>query len=228
MLLRVPERRLAVVTLCNVGSADTTRLSLAVLDAALDAGPSPPPAAPPAATIGTARLRALAGLYLNEHLGEVAKVEAAGAGLRVDGLGVDGELVPEGVDRFRSRGERLSVDFDTDGARFEVSAAGYGPVPVVFRRAARGPAPATERLASLAGSYASPEIGPAWIVSVATGGTLRLTVPAGDVADLQPVEGDLFDTGWGLVNFQRDETGHATGLTFTNRGLVGVTLRRAP
>src|SRR5206468_777760 len=131
-------------------------------------------------------------------------------------------------ERFRSRGERLSVTFDPDGARFEVSAAGYGPVPVVFRRAARGAAPTPDRLAALAGSYASPEIGPAWIVGAAAGGALRLTVPAGDETDLAPVEGDLFDTGWGLVRFQRDETGRPTGLAFTDRGLVGVALRRVP
>ncbi len=228
MLLRVPERRLAVITLCNVGSADTTRLSLAVLDAALDARPAPPPGAPPAVAVDAARLRALAGLYVNEHLGEVARVAISGAGLRVEGLGVDGELVPEGGDRFRSRGERLTVAFDSAAARLEVSAAGYGPVPVVFRRVAPGAAPPPGRLAALAGSYASAEIGPAWSVRVAEGGALRLTVPAGDTADLQPVEDDLFDAGWGLVRFRRDDSGRGSGLTFTDRGLVGVTLPRMP
>ena len=228
MLLRVPERRLAVITLCNVGSADTTRLSLAVLDAALDARPAPPPAASPAAAVDPARLRALAGLYVNEHLGEVARVAPSGDGLRVEGLGVDGELVPEGGDRFRSRGERLSVAFDADAARLEVSAAGYGPVPVGFRRVAPGAAPPPGRLAALAGSYASAEIGPAWIIGIAEGGPLRLTVPAGDAADLQPVEGDLFDAGWGLVRFRRDASGRGADLTYTGRGLVGVTLPRTP
>jgi hypothetical protein len=109
-----------------------------------------------------------------------------------------------------------------------VSTAGYGPVPVVFRRAAPGAAPPPARLAALAGSYASAEIGPAWIVRVAEGGTLRLTVPAGDSADLQPVEGDLFDTGWGLVRFRRDDSGRGSSLAFTDRGLVGVTLPRTP
>jgi len=229
MLLRVPERRLAVVTLCNVGSADTSRLSLAVLDAALDAGPSPSPTAPPpAVTVEPARLQAVAGLYVNEHLGEVAKVVAVRGALRVEGLGVDGELVPEGDDRFRSRGERLGVSFDPQGARLEVSSAGYGPVPAVFRRVAGIGSLPPEGRAALAGSYANPEIGPAWVVQVAAAGPPRLTLPAGDVADLEPVEGDLFDAGWGLVRFQRDATGRVTGLAFTDRGLVGVVLPRTP
>jgi CubicO group peptidase (beta-lactamase class C family) len=228
MLLRAPERRLAVITLCNIGSADTTSLSLAVLDAALDASPAPPPAPPPAATIEPARLRTLAGLYVNEHLGEVAKVEAAGTGLRVEGLGVDGDLIPEGGDRFRSRGERLSVDFDKDGKRFEVRTSGYGPAPVIFRRAARGAAPPPGSIAALAGSYASPEIGPAWVVAVSAGGTLQLTAPASDRSELTLVEGDLFDAGWGLVRFQRDESGRGSRLVFTDRGLVGVALQRVP
>jgi len=228
MLLRVPERRLAVVTLCNVGSADTSRLSLAVLDAALDARPSPPAPPPPAVAVEPARLETLAGLYVNEHVGEVARVVATHGGLRVEGLGVDGELVPEGGDRFRSCGERLTVTFEPAGARLEVTSAGYGPVPVPFHKVAGGTAPSPERLAALAGSYANPEIGPPWIVTLPAAGAPRLTLPAGDAADLAPVEGDLFDAGWGLVRFERDGTGRVTGLAFTDRGLVGVVLRRLP
>jgi hypothetical protein len=158
----------------------------------------------------------------------VAKVEAAGTGLRVEGLGVDGDLIPEGGDRFRSRGERLSVDFDKDGKRFEVRTSGYGPAPVIFRRAARGAAPPPGSIAALAGSYASPEIGPAWVVAVSAGGTLQLTAPASDRSELTLVEGDLFDAGWGLVRFQRDESGRGSRLVFTDRGLVGVALQRVP
>ena len=187
-----------------------------------------PPARTPAATIEPARLRPLAGLYVNEHLGEVAKVEAAGSGLKVEGLGVDGDLIPEGDVRFRSRGERLSVEFDKDGKRFAVSTPGYGPRPVGFRRVAGGGASPPGSVAALAGSYASPEIGPAWVVAVTARGTLQLTVPASDSSELTPVEGDLFDAGWGLVRFQRDASGRGSSLVFTDRGLVGVALRRTP
>jgi hypothetical protein len=109
-----------------------------------------------------------------------------------------------------------------------VSAAGYGPVPVAFRSAVRDASPPPGSHAALAGSYVSPEIGPAWVVGVTAGGTLHLTVPAGDSTDLTLVEGDLYDAGWGLVRFQRHASGRASGLVFTDRGLVGVELRREP
>jgi CubicO group peptidase (beta-lactamase class C family) len=225
MLMRAPERGLAVITLCNIASADTTALSLAVLDAALDAAPDPPPASPPAAPVDPAALAGCAGTYVSEHQGEVARVTAAGGALRLDGLGPDRDLVPEGTTRFRTAGGRLEVEFEAPGGRMLVRGAGYGPAPVVFDRL---PAwtPSAAALRACAGSYANPEIGPAWTVAAA-GDRLRLTVPSGESADLKPLAEDLFDTGWGVVRFLRDRRGEVTGLSFTDRGLIDARLPRS-
>jgi CubicO group peptidase (beta-lactamase class C family) len=226
MLARVPERGLAAVTLCNVASADTGTLALAVLDAALDAGPAPPPPPPAPVAADAAVLVPLAGTYVNEHLGEVAKVLTAGGTLRVDGLGLDGDLVAEGAGRFRSKGERLAIEFEPGGAALRVRAPGYGPRPARFDRVAAAAKPGPQVLADFTGSYVSAETGPPWLVRLAAG-TLRLVLPAGDTAELEPLSDDLFSAEWGLVRFRRDATGRVTALSFTDRGLVDLTLRRA-
>jgi CubicO group peptidase (beta-lactamase class C family) len=245
MLMRFPSQRLAVVTLCNVDSADTTTLSLAAADAALDAlglpagavaGAPPPPGkgSPPESAGGTARL---AGVFVNEHLGEVVRLTASGEGLRLGGLGSPVQIVPEAPGRagdadrerrFASTDGRIRARFGTDGSNLTRAARSLGPRAETFARAEPGdgrtppdfPPDAT-------GDYGSPELGASLSVALEKGAFL-LKVPTGETSALVRLSPDLYECDFGLVRFARDPRGHVTSLALTNRGLAGFVLPHGP
>jgi len=92
MIARYPDLRTTVITLCNVGSANSGALSTAVEDVVLD-GRFPEPAQAASTQAGTpegeeesveveqAVLRQLAGEYASEELGATWDIEASAAGL---------------------------------------------------------------------------------------------------------------------------------------------------
>jgi len=226
MLMSLPERQLAVVTLCNIGSADTTALSFAVLDAALEALPSPPPAATPPAP-GTAgdrlALEPFAGTYYREPLGETLAIVVKDGGLRIGGTGP--ALEPQGEGRFAAPDGSMTLTFAAGGSGLSLREAdGADPRPVPFRRSP-GSRHAAGSLKGLAGDYHSDEIGRALTLMVRDG-VPRLTLPGGEVVDLEPLDNDLYDSDWGIVRVRRDAAGRPTTLALTNRGVVGLRFRR--
>lgn len=228
MLMRVPERRLAVVTLCNVGRADTATLSLAVLDAALDALPDPPPAAPHPATAGASGERAgwaaLAGTYVSESLGETLVVAFAEGGLH---LGEDrAALAALGDRRFATDDGDTEITFAADGAGLSLREAGAAdPRPATYRRAPASGLPPADSLEGLAGEYRSDEIGRG-VTVVAREGAPRLVLAGGEVVDLEALDRDLYGSDWGIVRVERDAGGHPAALALTNRGVVRLRFSR--
>ena len=227
-LLRVPERRLAVITLCNVSSAATRRLALAALDVALDALPAserPAPAvasseaatAPPAATRPDA---SLAGRYLSEHLGDVASVE-----IQPEGLMVEGErLRPIGPGRYAPASGNAVVTFSPDGT-MTIDDPRENPRPSVFKRLPAEP-PAARKYPDLAGAYRSDDLGAGCSVADRKDG-LTFSCGGGEATTMTPLGGDLFNLGWGLLRVTRDPRGAVEALRLTSRGLVEFRLWRA-
>jgi hypothetical protein len=234
MLMRFPERDLSILTLCNVGSADTEALSRAVADEALRAtgvaAPTPSaPKAPPRAVEDPGRF---AGLYVNEHLGDTLQILATGGRLQIEDAGeiiALEEVAPardavkdesEGP-RFKTVDGGREIAFRKDGTEASVASWRTGGHPVAFLRAQ---ATGVSR-DGCAGVYDSDELGPAWTVTDEDG-RLTLRWPGGDDELLAPLLPDLFDSGFGVVRFVRDPAGHVTALAFTDRGVVNLTLRK--
>ena len=227
MLMRVPERRLAVVTLCNIGSADTTTLSFAALDAALDALPNPPPAAtPPAPRAAGDRsaLAPLAGTYYSEPLGESLAIVLKDGTLR---LGEDGTaLETQGERRFATPDGGTAITFAAGGTGLSLRETdGADPRPVPYRHSPAGGRHAAGSLKGLAGGYHSDEVGRSLTIMVRDG-VARLALPGGEIVELKPLDLDLFDSDWGIVRVRRDAAGRPAALAITNRGVVGLRFRR--
>lgn len=233
MLMSLPERRLAVITLCNVGSADTTTLSFTALDAALDALPDPPPAAPKAAGAAKAApevggdrpaLEPLAGTYYSEPLGQTLEIVFKEGALRLGEGGM--ALEPLGERRFGTRGGGTTITFAAGGAGLSRRDPGSAdPRPVPFRRSPGGGRHAAGSLKGLAGDYHTDEVGRA-VTIVVRAGVPRLALPGGEIADLRALDRDLLDSDWGIVRVERDAAGRPAALAITNRGVVGLRFRR--
>ena len=241
MLMRFPALRLSVVTLCNVDTADTTALSLAAADAALDAlGVAGGPAASMAqgGASGEAgaveRSARLAGVYVNEHLGEVARLAPLSPGLRLSGIGSPKDLLPEpggapapGTGpRFATADGHIRVAFEPDGSKMQLASRSLGQRPEAFVRAGGQGATASPAISrDAAGGYGSPELGATLTVAVKDG-ALVLRLPTGDEGGLVALAPDLYESDFGLVRLVRDRRGRVASLALTNRGLAGFTLPR--
>lgn len=241
-LVRAPERRIAVITLCNVSSAATRRLALATLDAALDALPAserPAEAASPAAAsastasaatapaTGTAAAPAgartdasHAGRYVSEHLGDVGNVE-----LKPEGLFLEGELLhPLGPGKYGLSGGSAVITFGPDGT-MTIDDARENPRPAVFKRlpAEKGGA---GKPAGLAGGYRADDLEAGCVVEE-TKDHLEFSCGGGEASEMKPLGGDLYNLGWGLLRVKRDDRGSVDSLLLTSRGLVDFRLWRA-
>lgn len=243
MLMCFPAQRLAVATLCNIGTADTTTLSLAAADAALDAlgvpggapAPGQAPATPAAGARGRDWMTHLAGVYVNEHLGEVVRITTAEGRLRLSGLGTSSDLFPEGGGRFKTldgnpqfgtADDRIRVRFEREGSRMMLTSRRLGPRPEAFVRADEASAPARQASAEdLIGGYGSPDLGATLTVAIKDGAPV-LRLPTGDESNLVRISPDLYETEFGLVRFARDQQARVTSLVLTNRGLAGLVLSR--
>jgi CubicO group peptidase (beta-lactamase class C family) len=223
-LMRVPERRLAAIVLCNVASAGTEKLGLAMIDAALDALPEAerPPAAESAAVAG-ATLEPLAGRYYNEHLGQVGTVSLKDGILSFE----ESALEPEGGLRFHAQDRSLALEFAPGGASFTLDEPEEHAKPRIYTRAA---AAGTASTRGLLGTYVSHAIKTSCTVTAGKPDpeALTLTCGGGQEGTLRPLAPNLYDVSWGVARFKRDVAGNAATLTLTTRGLVDFRLDRAP
>lgn len=183
-LARYPERDLSVALLCNHGDLNPVGLSRQVVDAFLAApGESPRPVA---ATVTSAELEALAGLYHDAQAGAVMRVSVAQGALVVGEM----KAVPLGAGRFRIGGVELA--FEPGGPRRLLVGGGEGKPRVLVAVPAVSPTPM--ELAEYAGSYRSDELGVRYSVSV-QGGRLLLQRPPDEPWRLQSLFADTFDLG---------------------------------
>jgi CubicO group peptidase (beta-lactamase class C family) len=233
-MVRFPDQRFSVVTLCNLGSA-TTALAQKVTDLYLAGKLASVPAAQApaaessasAAPVDTARY---AGLYW-DPVGGVRRILARdGKLLYVRGPGAEFDLAPVGGDRFRLLGVPVTVQVSflpaAAGAprRMQVSPAGEKSRMLdEVQPASLKP----EDLAAYAGTYTSAELDTTWTLAAENG---RLTVhpKRGPALPLEPAFTDAFDGPAGLLRFQRNGgqtvtgflvgAGRARNLRFTKTG----------
>jgi CubicO group peptidase (beta-lactamase class C family) len=235
-LMRVPEQRIAAIVLCNVASANTERLGLAAIDAALDALPQAerPPAENAANTSATpaavhadaASLERLAGTFYNEHLGQVVSLAFKGGVLSLDGT----ELVPETAQRFHVRGRTLGLEFAPGGATVTIDDPEDDAKPRAYTRAA-ATAPGSAHPEPRTGLYASEAIkAPCEVVAGKEKDKDGLTLRCGNDEEgaLRPLAYGLYDVGWAIARFGTEPPGKSATLTLTTRGMVGLTLHRVP
>lgn len=217
-MMRFPDQKLSVITLCNLGSTNPTALAQQVTDLYLadKLGPVPTAAAtasqaPAAGAVETARY---AGLYWSPAAGLVRRIYAKGGKLvysrRADS---ESELAPLGGDRFQmlavpGTGE-VSFPPSAPGGPRRMQVVSDGGKTMVFEEV-QPASPRPEELAAYAGTYTSAELDTTWTVAVEDG-KLSLRPKRGPAAPLDPSFADAFGGPAGLMRFQRDGAKKVTG-----------------
>ncbi|MGH9860732.1 MAG: serine hydrolase domain-containing protein [Candidatus Acidiferrales bacterium] len=217
-LLRFPEQRFSVVTLCNLGSTDPSRLARQVAIVYLGEKMSPArdrraaaPAAPQdkGAALAAANLEKYTGVFRDPKNGGLQRVTLREGKLRIDSFGANSiELMPLGGDRFALAGAAGATQFTFEGgaAAMVVSRATEPPETERYERAelfAPGPAD----LAAYAGSYHSEELDVSYTLEVKDS-KLWLRVLRNPPSELKPAVRDLFVVSFGVrLEFARGSGG---------------------
>ncbi len=194
-MIRFPDQKLSVVTLCNLGTVNPTFLAQRVADLYL--ADKLQPEAQPAAAAGEAPAGKVenadryTGVYWSSQSGFVRRIEVRDGKLfYVRGQGNESELAPLGSDRFRMLGipDRAEVSFPVSATaaspprRMEVF-TGQGK-PLIFEEVKLA-SPTPEGLAAYAGTYTSPELDTTWTLAM-DGGRLMLRGKRGPAHPLSP------------------------------------------
>ncbi len=212
-MIRFPDQKLSVVTLCNLGTANPSALAQRVADLYL--ADKLQPEAPPAAAANEApagkveNAARYTGIYWSPAGGLVRRIEIRDGKLfYIRGGGNDSELAPLGGDRFRMVGTPVVAEVSFPVAatasnpprRMEVVSG--GGKPTVFEEVK--PVSLTpEGLAAYSGTYTSPELDTTWTLAM-DGGKLMLRGKRGPAMPLEPAFTDAFDSPAGLIRFQRE------------------------
>lgn len=226
-MVRFPDQKLSVITLCNLGSANPTALAQEVTDlylagklapAPAAASPSQAPAAGNAGNVGstagapvdTARYT---GVFWSPAVGVRRVIARDGKLLYVRRQGSESELASAGGDRFRLLGAPVAVEVSFLAAaagaprRMQVSAEGEKPrVLDEVQPASLKP----EDLAAYAGTYTSAELDTTWTL-VIENGRLSLHPKRGPAMPLEPAFSEAFEGPPGLLRFQRNGDKTITG-----------------
>lgn len=213
--MRFPEQKVTAIVLCNVGSANTTRLAQSVADLYLtDLAPEAEAAAAQVKAVQLEDLARYAGLYWSPTLDFVRTLAVRDGKLfYVRGPGNETELAPTAEGRFAMLGvpnptEVIFQSAEAGKRTFHVLAAG-DTKPTVFQEV-QAVTPKPEDLAAYTGTYASEELDADWRLLVQDG---RVTVDLkrGRLYPLEPAFADAFRSPVGLVRFERDAQGKVTG-----------------
>lgn len=242
-LVRFPDQKLSVVTLCNLGSTNPSALAQSVADLyladVLEPVPAPVAVKPqaPAAPLGADRAARYAGGYWSQALGVRRVTARDGKLLYARGPGDELDLVPLGGDRFRLMGPGVPTLVEVSflpAAADSAGAAGAprmqividGGKPRVFDKV-QLVSPKPEELAAYAGTYASVELDTAWTLKVEDG---RLTARGkrGPSLPLEPVFADAFDGPAGMLRFQRNDKKEITGFIVGVGRARGLKFTRSP
>ncbi|HEV8583104.1 MAG TPA: serine hydrolase domain-containing protein [Thermoanaerobaculia bacterium] len=209
-LMRFPVEKLAVVTLCNLGSADTTGLAQGVANLYLGDRLAPEAAvaasetAPAAA--GAVDVARLAGLYWSPASDFVRKIYGKeGKLFYYRGPESESELAPLADARFLMLGVppglRAEVSFP-QGTPRRMLVSTNGGTPMVFEEV-QPVEPKPEELAAYAGTYTSVELDTTWTLAVESDG-LVMRGKRGPARPLRAAFTDAFGSDFGLLRFTRD------------------------
>lgn len=202
-LLRFPQQKFSVITLCNLGTSNPGRLSYQVADLYLAGQLSPEP---PASAAPSVDAQPFAGWYRNLDSHSVLEISASKEGVAAFGtlfkpreathfVATPGPEIA--FDRRPNSGLRLTVNFK-DAA------------PQIFERYEPLKASA-ENFAQYVGEYTSAELQATYRFAVKDG-KLTLATNWQDPAVLEPIILDEFQGPFGTaIVFRRDAAGHVTG-----------------
>ncbi len=202
-LLRFPQQKFSVITLCNLGTSNPGRLSYQVADLYLAGQLSPEPAPASAASVDP---QPFAGWYRNVDSHSVLQISASNVDIEAFGTHFKPRDAthfvatpgPEIVfDRQPNSGLRLTLSFkDTTPQIFER----YEPLKA-----------SAENFAEYAGEYTSAELQATYRFAVKDG-KLTLATNWQDPAVLEPTVLDEFQGPFGTsIVFHRGAAGHVTG-----------------
>ncbi|HEX3554209.1 MAG TPA: serine hydrolase domain-containing protein [Thermoanaerobaculia bacterium] len=218
-LMRFPDQRFSVVTLCNLASSNPTLLAQQVAEIYL-AGQlqtaTPPPVPAKTTTAGPAGdLARYAGTFWGPATDTVHRVVARDGKLFLSRRsGEDYELVPAGEGRFEIRlpgSDPVVLLFPpaATGAPRELRITAPGEPTDVYREV-QTVTLKPEELAAYAGTYTSEELDATWTIQAAAG-HLVVRGKRGPSAPLESAFADAFLGPAGLMRFARDGQGKVTG-----------------
>lgn len=202
-LLRFPQQKFSVITLCNLGTSNPNSLSYKVADLYLSAQLSPEPPASAAASVDA---QPFAGWYRNLDSHSVLEISAS-----KEGVGAFGTLFkPRDATHFAvTPGPEIAFDRQPNsGMRLTLSFK--DAAPQMFERYEPLKASA-ENFTQYIGEYTSTELQATYRFAVKDG-KLTLATNWRDPAVLEPTVLDEFQGPFGTgIVFRRDAAGHITG-----------------
>jgi len=214
---RFPELGFAAVVLCNFGAANPTLLGRRVADAYLSSALAPvqanvaQQAAVPEVSVSPDKLRARAGMYLDQRTMQINELAFRDGKLMLGAQGTQA-LVPISDDRMRIPGQPTLVVFNDAAATVDL----VPPAGRPLRLQRHSPVVATPQLmASYVGEYVSDELGGARKTVVASDSTLLLRTGTSSPLTLRLMFADTFVGGGYTVQFTR-VGGQVSGFDVTN------------
>jgi CubicO group peptidase (beta-lactamase class C family) len=203
-LLRFPQQKFSVITLCNVGTSSPRRLANQVADLYLAGQLGPEQHA---AASAQADPQPFVGKYRDLQSHSVLEISVLDGDLSIYGI----HFKPAGPSRFTA----------AEGADLNFDAPNGGPMRVTLRFGDAAPqalerfqaiTPSAETLGQYAGEYKSAELEATYRFAVKDG-KLTLATNWEDPAVLNPTVRDEFDGPNGVsIVFRRDPAGKVTGL----------------
>ncbi|HSB11803.1 MAG TPA: serine hydrolase domain-containing protein [Blastocatellia bacterium] len=219
-LMRFPDQRFSVACLCNVGSANPSRLARQVADIYLTGQLTEATTQNPGAVafkLTDQQRSSKLGPYWSPRLEDLGRVTESNGKIYLSAAGGTSELTPLSENRFRVNAQPGEVTFETTEAgnalRLVISLEGSSPVTY---DAVKLVVPSPAQLAEYTGNYFSDEIDSTYRVAVQEGKLVLLRKKYSPV-DLQPAFTDAFTTLsiLGTIRFSRDEKGRVTGFTLS-------------
>jgi CubicO group peptidase (beta-lactamase class C family) len=211
--LRLPDRHLTTITLCNLGSINPTDLNVHVADLYLggEMTASLSPAHAESFHPDAAQLASYVGIYTDAEENYVLKLEQRGDALWAESYTGPNAIGPSqleatGEGRFRGLGmDPLVFSSDHRSAKAEL----LGMPSIQYTRVAEYH-PSAAELREFEGDYASDELDIPYHVAIESNGlVLRALKLAGQ--PITPITNDLFIGGDRRVRFTRDARGKVTG-----------------
>jgi len=239
-LLRFPKQKFSVACLCNLASANPTRLAREVAvvylgDLMKPAEPARPSnaAAAPSAKVPASTLQRLAGTYLEKSSGEIVRLSVQEGRLTGERGRSRFTMSPVSADRFRveglPEGEVTAVaGKSAGGGRAEIALTAADDADETERWEPITPwTPSAADLAAFAGKYASEELDTVWRLS-AEDGKLFIRHRGFPEDPLQPTVADAFSLEGMTLHFLRGPSRAVTGFTLDDGRVLGIAFERDP
>ena len=206
-LLRFPEERFSVVTLCNLADASAATLARQVAEIFLENRLSPEQSrtvTPIATSAPPDGLGDSGKLYWSRETDRVCSIVARPGVLEYAEDDEKVELVPTSADQWQSRDGSLAVSIHGGASEIRVSSPGTDPD---LLQAVDRWSPVPSALASYAGSYWCRELESTYTIRI-EGGNAELVTRYGRTERLKPVFPGAFQSDLaGLIRFPQRESG---------------------